>query len=75
MIGKEEFVYLLLSHNANFNAEDNDGATALHHAAKNGHAKVCLDLIEAGASTEATDSGDWTALIWVCTAGDWCKKN
>ena len=34
-------------------------------AAKNGHANVCLELIEAGASTEAADSGDWTALIWV----------
>ena len=52
---------------ANFNTEDNDGATPLHHAAKNGHSDVCLELIEAGAATEATDSGDWTPLIWVST--------
>ena len=63
--GKLQIVYLLLSHNASLNTEDNDGSSTLHHAAKNGHAEVVLELIEAGASIESTDSGDWTPLIWV----------
>ena len=65
--GKLQIVYLLLSHNASLNTEDNDGSSTLHHAAKNGHAEVVLELIEAGASIESTDSGDWTPLIWVST--------
>ena len=60
-------VDLLLSHNASLNVEDNDGFSPLHHAAKNGHSEVCLELIEAGAQIESTDSGDWTPLIWVST--------
>ena len=67
--GKLQIVYLLLSHNASLNTEDNDGSSTLHHAAKNGHAEVVLELIEAGASIESTDSGDWTPLIWVLKYG------
>jgi ankyrin repeat protein len=43
--GKLDFLPLLLSHGADLHAEDNDKATALHAAAKEGHADVCLELL------------------------------
>ncbi len=56
-LGLLDFVSLLLTHGANLNLEDADKATALHHAAKNGHSDVVLELLEAGATIEAADSG------------------
>ena len=44
-LGKLDFIPLLLSHGADIHAEDNDKATALHAAAKDGHADVCLELL------------------------------
>ena len=43
--GKLDFIPLLLSHGADIHAEDNDKATALHSAAREGHADVCLELL------------------------------
>ena len=44
-LGKLDFIPLLLSHGADIHAEDNDKATALHAAAREGHADVCLELL------------------------------
>ena len=58
-----------MSHNADVNAEDSDKATALHAAAREGHADVCLELLEQGAAIEAQDGGNWTPLLWACYRG------
>ncbi len=44
-LGKLDFIPLLLSHGADIHAEDNDKGTALHAAAREGHADVCLELL------------------------------
>ena len=44
-LGKLDFIPLLLSHGADIDAEDNDKATALHAAAREGHADICLELL------------------------------
>ena len=62
--GLSEFFTLLLAHNADVAAEDEDKCTALHLAARNGHLGVARELIDAGAAKEAQDVGLWTPLVW-----------
>ena len=62
--GKLDFVRLLIHHGASLLIKDDDGATALHHAAMNGYSDICQELLEAKAHIEAADSGGWTPLIW-----------
>jgi ankyrin repeat protein len=45
-LGSLSFIPLLLKCGADLNAEDNEKATALHWAAREGRADVCLELIE-----------------------------
>jgi ankyrin repeat protein len=44
-VGRVDFLSLLLSHGADLHAEDSDKATALHAAAKEGFAHVCIELL------------------------------
>jgi ankyrin repeat protein len=44
-LGKLDFIPLLVNRSVDIHAEDNDKATALHAAAKEGHADVCLELL------------------------------
>lgn len=49
------------------NAVDNDGRTALHHAAANGHHNVVSELWALGCALELTDCVGWTGKI-LCRA-------
>ena len=73
--GLSEFFTLLLAHNADVAAEDEDKCTALHLAARNGHLGVARELIEAGAAKEAQDVGLWTPLVWAAykVCHHWCR--
>ena len=53
---------ILLKAGANINAHAVDGQTALHSAAQKGWNKVLKFLIENGASLDATDAAEKTAL-------------
>jgi hypothetical protein len=50
-----------LSRKADINAEDNDGATALTYAARDGRADIGRILLNSGATVDAADSHRWTA--------------
>ena len=52
----------LLSHGADPNFGDKGGWTPLHHAAVTGHVNVLIDLLEAGARTEARSVDGENAL-------------
>lgn len=67
--GNRLFVSSLLSHDADFNAEDEDKCNCLHMAAREGHTHVVQDLIDAGAKVDSLDIGQWTPLIWACYKG------
>ena len=47
----------------------NDGSTALHAAAAQGHASTCALLLEEGASPEATNAKGQTALDQALKSG------
>lgn len=53
--GKANFVRELLAHGADPNLEDSDNWTALLCAAKEGHADICLQLLEHNAELEHRD--------------------
>ena len=53
----------LISKGTSPNAEDSAGYTALHYSARNGHDKICRELLNRGANVNAiTRSGRATAL-------------
>ena len=49
-----------------------DGATALHYAAQNGHVEVCRALLAAGAPLDARDVS--SLLAEDCDAGRRCRR-
>lgn len=53
--GRANFVRELLAHGADTNAEDGDNWAALLCAAKEGHADICLQLLEHNAEIEHRD--------------------
>lgn len=62
--GSSPFCRELLSLGADASAEDHDSWTAMHFAARNGHAGPLRALIEHGAPMEHRDMGGWTPLLW-----------
>jgi ankyrin repeat protein len=57
-------VKLLLERGASVKARDNDGKTALHHAAEHGQDAIAKILIDAGADVTARDAAGRTPLQW-----------
>ncbi|WP_165072330.1 ankyrin repeat domain-containing protein [Paludisphaera rhizosphaerae] len=51
-------------------AKDEESATALHEAAKEGRVDLIKALVAAGAELEAADASGWTALHRAAEAGD-----
>jgi ankyrin repeat protein len=64
-----DMVQLLLGKGAAVDAADEDGWTALHCAALNGHEATVRLLLEKGAAVDAADEGGWTALRWAARNG------
>lgn len=60
---------LPLEKEADVNAKDESGQTALHKAATNGHKAVALLLLEKGAGVSAKDESKRTALYWKAKKG------
>ncbi len=61
----------LLRAGADVNAAQNDGMTALHWAASNGHAEIARTLLYAGATVRATTRlGGYTPLHLAARSGD-----
>lgn len=58
-----------LAHDADVNAVDVEGRTALHMAAANAYESIARVLLEAGANTEAANESGNTALHWGCVGG------
>ena len=67
--GQLPFVSALISHQADIAAEDEDKCNCLHLAAREGHANVVQELLDAGAKVDCLDIGQWTPLIWACYKG------
>ena len=65
-----EIVEILLAAGANPNSADNNGWTALMHAAKIGSANTTRILIKAGADVNAANADGWTALDIALDVGD-----
>ena len=59
----------LLEHKADVDAKDEDGATALHRAAWNGHEAVVQLLLEHKADVDAKNNDRRTALYWAAARG------
>ena len=57
-------VKLLLENGADLERADNEGSTALMHAAGGGHAKAAKLLLENGADLGRADNEGWTALMY-----------
>ncbi|KAF9381866.1 hypothetical protein CPB97_007520 [Podila verticillata] len=60
--GAAGMVEILLHLGADLNHKDDDGSTALHHAAAYGHLQTITLLIEKGGSSTIKNNGGWTAL-------------
>lgn len=60
--GKQDIVHLLIHSNANLEARDGTGYTALHLAASRGHVEVLEVLIVEGVDIDAQDTHGRTAL-------------
>lgn len=61
---------VLLNQNPQFNAKDNEGKTALIHAAENGHRHVCEALVNSKCiDINMQDAKRWTALMWAAHCG------
>lgn len=69
MNGYEEMVELFLGFDADVNAIDNEGMTALMAASKRGHASMARLLTGAGAVVNRTDRNDFCALLYAAEAG------
>jgi Ankyrin repeats (3 copies) len=67
--GDIEDVREALGNQADVNAPDTTGRTALHMAAANGHAAVVELLLANGANTEHANTAGNTALHWACVGG------
>ena len=67
--GKSTEAEEALRNGANVNAKDEDGRTALHLAAFNGHADIVEALLRHGADVNAKDKDGYTALHWAATLG------
>lgn len=63
LFGMKETVQLLLSNDADVEAEDSDRRTALHWAAERGHELVAQMLLDNGAEIERRDHIEWTPLL------------
>ena len=50
--------------------KDNEGCTALIHAAREKNVECCKVLIEKGATVDAKDSSLWTPFLWACYIGE-----
>ena len=59
----------LLDANAEINAIDNDGKTALMYACLNGNTSMTLKLLEAKADINCQDKSGRTALMHACDKG------
>jgi ankyrin repeat protein len=59
--GMGPVVRLLLEHNADVNAKDDDGWTALLKAAENGHEAVVRPALEHNVNVNMKDDDKWTA--------------
>lgn len=61
--GYTEIVKLFLANGADINVKNNDGNTALMHAAMNGHPEMVLVLLDAGANLAVADNEGKTSLM------------
>jgi ankyrin repeat protein len=68
--GNVEAVRALLEAEADSNAAEPDGTTALHWAVQNGHAELVDLLLRSGAKVAAANRYGVTPLAVACTAGD-----
>lgn len=65
--GLPNLLSLLVSHGADVNRQClDDGKAALHYASESGCLKIAKTLVEAGASLDALDFNDCTALYLAC---------
>ena len=62
-------VQLLLRHKARVDARDRDGRSALHVAARQGHAGIVAALLDAGADVHARDAHASTPLLEAARGG------
>jgi ankyrin repeat protein len=67
---------LLLERGAEVDARDDQGHTALHHAAFNGEEEMVLILISRGADISTRNSERWTPLMHACLwyGSFWSKR-
>lgn len=68
--GKEDVVAALLSVTKEIDAGDHQDRTALHHAARVGHARIAKHLLDAGAAAGVFCVGAATPLMMASTAGN-----
>ena len=67
--GKVDVVRVLLAHNANPSVVSNSGLSPLIVATLFGHDVILQRLVDAGASLNARDHWDWTALFYAAGYG------
>ncbi|KAF9570345.1 hypothetical protein EC968_001958 [Mortierella alpina] len=60
--GVTSMVEMVLNLGADLNHRDEEGSTALHHAAAYGHLQTITVLIERGSSATIKNNGGWTAV-------------